>query len=70
MTIRFLQTSPSAAPDAPFQAGQIIRIDHPPAWMLAYLDGTRAEAVKDDEPEFAVVRAPRPTRKDRTRGTR
>jgi hypothetical protein len=71
MTIRFLQTTPSEAPGAPFMAGQIIHIAEPPAWMLAYLDGVHAEAVREhDEPEYATVRAPRPTRKGRARGTR
>lgn len=59
MTIRFLQTTPSDSPEHPFQAGQIISVAEPSPYLLSLLDGVRAEAVKDTEPELAVVTAPR-----------
>lgn len=63
MIIRFLQNTVSSNPDYPFQAGQIIRVDDP-APFLHLLDGVRAEAVPDTEPEYATVRAPRRKRAD------
>jgi hypothetical protein len=58
MTIRFLQTTPSGNPAFPFLAGQVIHVDHPSPELLACLDGVRAEAVKDNEPEYAIAAAP------------
>lgn len=68
MTIRFLQTVASSVPDYPFMAGQVIRVDDPRPF-LAYLERGYAVAVKDETPEFAVVRAPVVSaRKGRRRG--
>jgi hypothetical protein len=47
----------------------LIRVDAPDPAILAYLDGVRAEVVKDTAPELATARAPR-TRKAVTRGAR
>lgn len=63
MTIRFLQTLDSGVPNYPFMAGQIVRVAQPTPSMLAYLQRGYAEAVKDDEPEFAVVRAAAPSKR-------
>lgn len=63
MTIRFLQTVPSGVPGFPFQAGQVITVACPPPELLALVDGVRAEAVRDTEPERAVAIAPRTKRK-------
>lgn len=59
MTIRFLQTTPSELQDFPFQAGQVITVETPSRFLLSLLDGVRAEAVPDTEPDLAVARAPR-----------
>ena len=59
MTIRFLQATPSDSPDHPFQAGQVISVAEPSPYLLSLLDGVRAVAVKDTEPEMAVAVAPR-----------
>jgi hypothetical protein len=68
MLIRFLQTVPSPEqPDYPFVTGQIIAVDAPPAWMLALLDGVRAEAIKTQDVERAVVEAPSPVRRRKAR---
>lgn len=55
MRIRFLDVWASASPEFPFRAGQVIDIDTPTASMLAALDAGKAEALRDDEPEMAVV---------------
>lgn len=66
MTIRFLQTTPSPVASAPFMAGQIIHVDQPEQWMLDLIDGVRAEAVTDVEPERAIAQEPvRKARKGR-----
>lgn len=64
MTIRFLQMTPSEAPDHPFMPGQVIHVQEPTPFLLSLLDGVRAEAVREAEapPETAVARAPRPAR--------
>jgi hypothetical protein len=53
---------PSGAPDHPFEAGQILQVDNPPPEILALVDGVRAVALRDTEPELATVRAPRRSR--------
>jgi hypothetical protein len=58
VTIRFLQTVESGNPEFPFQPGQVIHVDDPTPF-LKLLDGVRAVAVQDTEPEYATVRAPR-----------
>jgi hypothetical protein len=67
--IKFLQTTASKVEGFPFQAGQVIDVTDPPQWMLDLVDGVRAEAVKDDEPEYAVVRAPARSRTKRFKRT-
>ena len=62
MRIKFLQTTPSTVPGYPFQAGQIVDVEPTVEW-LAMVDGIRAEAILDTEPELAVARAPRPRRR-------
>jgi hypothetical protein len=59
MTIRFLQTTPSDSPEHPFQPGQVISVATPSPYLLSLIDGVRAEAVRDTEPEMAVATAPR-----------
>ena len=59
MIIRFLQTVPSANPEAPFHLGQQIQVDHPTPDLLALVDGVRAIALPDVQPETAVARAPK-----------
>lgn len=58
MKIRFLRTTPSGVEGFPFQAGQIIDVPAPTPDQLAWLDGVQAEALKEVEPETAVVRDP------------
>ncbi len=56
MTLRFLQTTPSASPDFPFQAGQVVK-DLPrlsPEMRQWIRDGV-AELIRDEEPIEAVV---------------
>jgi hypothetical protein len=55
MTIRFLQTVASENPEFPFMAGQVIDVPAPSAFLLGLVDGVRAEAVKTDNTERAVV---------------
>jgi hypothetical protein len=55
MTIRFLQTVQSENPSFPFMAGQVIDVPVPSPYLLSLLDGVRAEAVKSDGIERAVV---------------
>lgn len=66
MRIQFLQTVPSGVPEYPFQAGQILRIEAPSPELLALIDGVRAVALRDDEPETATVRAPKRRGRPRT----
>ena len=66
MQIRFLQTVPSRVPGFPFQAGQIITIAEPTTEILAYLDGIRAEVVRETTPERAVAMAPSRGKRRRT----
>lgn len=70
MKIRFLQTTESPVVGFPFMPGQIIDV-HPTEEWLALLDGVRAEAVKDDESEYAIARAvtPAPAPAPRPRGS-
>lgn len=60
MRIRFLQTTPSASPDHPFQPGQTIEVSKLTQEMRSWLksaDGHQPRAVLlKDEPERAVVR--------------
>lgn len=65
MVIRFLQTTPSEHPEYPFMAGQIITVAQPTPFLLSLLDGVRAEVVRVDEQERAVLDAgtvPEPVR--------
>jgi hypothetical protein len=55
MTIRFLQTVQSENPAFPFMAGQVIHVPAPSPFLLGLVDGVRAEAVKTDSVERAVV---------------
>jgi hypothetical protein len=55
MTIRFLQTCQSENPAFPFMAGQVIHVPAPSAFLLGLVDGVRAEAVKTDDTERAVI---------------
>jgi hypothetical protein len=55
MTIRFLQTCQSENPAFPFMAGQVIHVPAPSAFLLGLVDGVRAEAVRADGVERAVV---------------
>jgi hypothetical protein len=61
MTIRFLQTTPSDNPDAPFQAGQVIEVAKLTAtvrgWLSAVRDGMPMAVVVPDEPQSAMVDA-------------
>ena len=54
MRIRFLETVPSANPDHPFLAGQIIAIERPWASLRTYLRDGKA-VVLPEEPELATV---------------
>lgn len=74
MRIKFLQTTPSDSPDAPFQAGQVIEVATLTAAMRAWLTPVRdglpmAELVRE-APEAAMVapaeRAVQPRAKART----
>jgi hypothetical protein len=68
MTIRFLQTCASEHPEFPFMAGQIISVTAPSPFLLSLLDGVRAEAVRTDETERAVVETretPEPVKRGR-----
>jgi hypothetical protein len=70
--IRFLRTTPSANPDVPFQAGQIIEVRTLTDELKAFLDGGDPCAVVLSDPplEAATVGAPehavRPRAKGRT----
>lgn len=55
MTIRFLETTPSAHPDYPFQAGQVIRLPRMTPTLRAWLKEGKAELVKETS-ETAVTR--------------
>jgi hypothetical protein len=55
VTIRFLQTCQSENPAFPFMAGQVISVPVPSAFLLSLVDGVRAEAVKVDNTERAVI---------------
>jgi hypothetical protein len=72
MLIRFLQTVESENPEFPFRAGQVIAVTAPSEFLLSLLDGVRAEVVKTDLIERAVVPTadqPEPARrKGRRRG--
>lgn len=71
MTIRFLQTVPSENPEMPFRAGQVITVTYPSPMLLDYLDGERAELVREDATESAVLvpaEQPEPSRKGRRHG--
>lgn len=70
MTIRFLETCPSENPAFPFQAGQVISVTAPSAFLLSLIDGVRAEVVKTDDTERAIAPEPEraePVRRKRTR---
>ncbi len=54
MTLRFLQTTPSASPGFPFQPGQVITVDRPTPEMRQWLKAGFAEVVKE-EPEIEVT---------------
>lgn len=54
MKIRFLHTTPSARPEYPFQAGQVIEVEKQTAEIRGWLKENRAEIVKET-PEAAVV---------------
>lgn len=49
MTIRFLQTSESALPDSPFQAGQVITVPRLTREMAAALERGTAEVVRTED---------------------
>jgi len=68
MTIRFLQTVPSENPEYPFQAGQIIYVAAPSAFLLSLLDGVRAEVIKADVLEQATEPEPEQPEPRRKRG--
>lgn len=74
MKIRFLQTTASDNPDAPFQAGQVIDVAEPSPYLLSVLDGVMAEVVRSDDTERAVApedEQPEPVRvKGRRRAVR
>lgn len=55
MLIRFLQTVASEHPEFPFMAGQVISVAAPSSFLLALLDGVRAEVVKGLDEEQAVA---------------
>jgi len=54
MRIRFLQTCPSANPDVPFQAGQVIDVAEPSPELLELLDGVQAVVLPSDDSERAI----------------
>lgn len=56
MTIRFLQTSPSASPEYPFQAGQVITVPRLTREMARALE-TGSAIVLTETPETASVSA-------------
>ena len=68
MRLKFLQTLPSASPDAPFQAGQII--DVPQVWpelrrwiedkLVAVIATEEEAAVSRDTYERAIMPSPKP----------
>ena len=74
MRIRFLQTTPSDSPDAPFQAGQTIEVATLTAAMRAWLtpvrDGLPLAVLLPEAPEAAMLepaeRAVQPRSKGRT----
>lgn len=74
MRIRFLQTTPSANPDIPFQAGQTIEVATlTPAmrrWLEPIGDGVPLAVLVPEAPEAAMVapaeRAVQPRAKGRT----
>lgn len=70
MTIRFLQTVASENPAYPFQAGQIITVAAPSAYLLSLLDGVRAEVVKADLERAVDVAPEQPEVRRRQRRSR
>jgi hypothetical protein len=52
--VRFLQTTPSASPDFPFQAGQVITLSRLTPEIRQWLNDARA-VLLDDEPEAAAL---------------
>lgn len=70
MRIKFLQTTPSRAPEYPFRAGQTIEVAGLTPEVRAWLESGLVEVLKD-EPEAATVAAaeravtPRAARRDR-----
>lgn len=61
MRIRILQVLDSGVDGFPFAPGQVINVPNPPPWMLAYLDGEKAERLPDVE---EVATAPEPISAD------
>jgi hypothetical protein len=73
MTIRFLQTVASENPAFPFQAGQVIDVPAPSGYLLSLCDGIRAEVVRTDDTEHAVLapaEQPEPRILHRSKGRR
>jgi len=61
MTLKFLQTTPSAAPDLPFQAGQIIHVLKITTEIREWLRTGVAMRLPDPAPEAAVLGPPEET---------
>jgi hypothetical protein len=70
VTIRFLQTVASDNPEFPFQAGQVITVERPSAYLLSLLDGVQAEVVPVDDTERAVEQVAEQPEPARVKGRR
>lgn len=57
--IRILQLLDSGVDGYPFMPGQVINVSQPPPWMLAYLDGEKAERLPDDSDVPVVAQTER-----------
>lgn len=68
MRLRFRQTTPSDAPDVPFQPGQIIAVAALTETMRAWLVDGQAELLPDAPEEAAVIVAPERAVQKRAKG--
>jgi hypothetical protein len=55
MRLRFIEPTESAAPGYPFRVGQIIETDQLTPEMQAWVDGGRAEIVREPGEELALA---------------